>query len=654
MCGIAGILSLDGRPVVHEEVRAMTDALAHRGPDEGAVRLLGEGVSLGRAQLGFGHRRLKVIDLSAAAAQPMRDPHDRACLAYNGELYNTAELRRELESQGVRFRSRSDTEVVLMALLSWGTAALDRFNGMFALAFWEQASRRLLLARDRFGEKPLYYCLSGGRLSFASEIQALAGDAASPLDLDQEAIELYLTFGWIPAPWSIYRSIRKLPHASFLEATPGGTIGQVTRYYRLEERLRRRPEGDHAGAVREALAGAVRRRLASDVPLGAFLSGGVDSSAVVTFMARDLPEPPRTYSVSIPGDRYFDEGPMARRLADEVGARHVEVPVDAARLLDEVPTALGAFGEPFADSSAIPCSILAREARRGLTVALSGDGGDEVFAGYRIFRALTAARRARHLAGPGRTIVRALLSPWPARHGGGIAGAVQRARKMIDGLHPDLAVTHADWLAILTHGARTALRPGVPDAGLGRALLLERHRRFGGGLDAAMAAELDLSLPDDMLAKVDRTSMRHALEVRAPFLDPEVVELALGLPAGAHVTLFEGKRLLRRSLRGVVPDRVLDAPKRGFEVPVGDWLAAPLADAFRDLVTPQRLEEVAGLDGRLVSDWYRDHRRRRADRGKALWALFVLCHWHRHQRPRRSVRAARTTLVGLPRAGALS
>jgi len=638
MCGIAGVLSLDGRPVRHEVVRAMTDALTHRGPDEGAVRLLGDGAPHGRAVAALGHRRLKVIDLTAAAAQPMRDPHDRGCIAYNGELYNAADLRRRLEGEGVRFRSRSDTEVVLMALLAWGPAtALARFNGMFALAFWDNDRRRLVLARDRFGEKPLYYAVDRGRLAFASEIDALTRHADVPLDLDMEAVELYLTFGWIPAPWSIYRAIRKLPHASWLEADAAGSVGPVRRYYRLEERLHSPAPRDAAAAVRTALEQAVRRRLEADVPLGAYLSGGIDSSAVVTFMAAGLPEPPRTYSVTVPGDPFFDEGPMARRLAGEIGARHVEVPIDAARLLAEVPVALAAFGEPFADSSAIPCSLLARAARRGLTVALSGDGGDEIFGGYRIFRALAAARRLARLGRPGRAALAALLRSLPSRHGAGLPGAVQRARKLIEGLSDDLAATHAAWLAMLTAGARRALRPGAVDGDLGRALVEERHRRFGGGLNGAMAAEMDLSLPDDMLVKVDRTSMRHALEVRAPFLDPDLVELALSLPASAHVSPRRGKRLLRRALRGVVPDRVLDGPKRGFEVPVGDWLAGPLALPFQDLVTPARLEETAGLDGEVVASWYRDHRGRRADRGKALWALFVLCHWQRHLRARAPV-----------------
>jgi len=635
MCGIAGILSLDGRRVRHEGVRAMTDALAHRGPDEGAARLLGEEASRGQAIAALGHRRLKVIDLTSAAAQPMRDPLDRGCLAYNGELYNAAELRRRLEGEGVVFRSRSDTEVVLMALLAWGPAtALERFNGMFALAFWNSERQRLVLARDRFGEKPLYYAVSRGRLTFASEIDAVARHTDLPLDLDIEAVELYLTFGWIPAPWSIYRSIRKLPHASWLEADAQGNVGPVRRYYHLEERLHRPIPDDPAAAVRTALEESVRRRLEADVPLGAYLSGGVDSSAVVTFMAAALSQPPRTYSVAVPGDPYYNEGPMARRLADEVGARHIEVPIDAAGLLAEVPAALAAFGEPFADSSAIPCSLLARAARRGLTVALSGDGGDEIFGGYRIFRALAAARRLRHLGRPGRAALAALLRPLPSRHGAGLPGAVQRARKMIEGLSADLATTHAAWLSMLPAAARRALRPGDADADLGRSLVEERHQRFGGGLNGAMAAEMDLSLPDDMLVKVDRTSMRHALEVRAPFLDPDLVEMALSLPASVHVSPRHGKRLLRRALRGVVPDRVLDAPKRGFEVPVGDWLAGPLAEPFRDLVTGARLEETAGLDGAVVSSWYRDHCDRRVDRGKALWALFVLCHWHRHLRAR--------------------
>jgi asparagine synthase (glutamine-hydrolysing) len=616
-----------------------------------------------------------VVDLTSAAAQPMRDPDDRATIVYNGELYNAATLRARLQSEGVRFRSRSDTEVVLHALLNWGhERALAEFNGMFALALFEPKDQRLLLARDRFGEKPLYYAVHGGRLVFASEVGALARHGNLPLDLDPEAVELYLTFGWVPAPWSIYRAIRKLPHASYLVARGGdvesgrtdarGVVGAPRRYYRLEERIvaaeaaraARQDDRAAAGAVRAALDAAVRSRLESDVPLGAFLSGGIDSSAVVTMMAGALPSPPRTYSVSIPDSPYFNEGPEARLLATALGARHVDVPVNAARLIEEVPQALSAFGEPFADSSAIPCSVIAAEARRGLTVALSGDGGDEVFGGYRIYRALAASGTLARLPGSGRALLRALLAALPARHGGGLPGLVHRGRRLLDGLASDLTATHAAWMSILDPAARRALRPGIADAGLGRAVVAGRYARFGGGVDRAMAVEMDLSLPDDMLTKVDRTSMRHALEVRAPFLDPALVELSLAHPAAAHFSLRAGKRLLRAALRGVVPDRILDAPKRGFEVPVSDWLGGPLAPAWDELVTPARLEEVAGLDARVVTSWREAHRARRAEHGKALWAIFVLCHWHRDVRPAARVAAAENVIpfVAGPRRVALS
>jgi asparagine synthase (glutamine-hydrolysing) len=640
MCGIAGEFAFDDEPVTHDSVKLMTDALIHRGPDEGAVRLLGPGVVQGRACVGLGHRRLKVIDLTSAAAQPMRDPLDRGCLVYNGELYNAPELRRELEGRGVRFRSRSDTEVVLMALLTFAPEeALLRFNGMFALAFWDAARARLILARDRFGEKPLYYARTPGRLLFASEIEALAAQGDVPLDVDDEAVELFLTLGYIPAPWSIYRAIRKLPHASCLAADASGLHGPW-RYYRLEERLRRSQAPPPGEAVRAALESAVRRRLESDVPLGAFLSGGIDSSAVVTFMRRALAAAPHTYSVAVPDNVFLDEAPMARRLAGELGTVHREIAVDAAALQGEIPQALGAFGEPFADSSAIPCSLIAREARRTLTVALSGDGGDEVFGGYRLYRALAFARHLERIGAPGRTAAAALLRGLPARQGGGFAGLVHRGRKLLDGLSDGLAATHAAWASIIPGDARADLRPAARDQDLARSLFEERQTRFGGGIDSVLAVEMDLSLPDDMLAKVDRTSMRHALEIRAPFLDPEVVEMALALPARAHFTPRAGKRLLRQALRGTVPDRVLDAPKRGFEVPVGDWLAGPLAALWRERVAAADLPGVFGVDARVALDWHEEHVRRRADRGRALWALLVLSHWQDSVRPAHSAAAA--------------
>jgi asparagine synthase (glutamine-hydrolysing) len=653
MCGIAGALSLDGQPIGHDAVRAMTDALSHRGPDEGAVRLLGPGALMGRASAALGHRRLKVIDLSSAAAQPMRDPQDAGCLVYNGELYNTTELRRQLLDAGRTFRSRSDTEVVLHALLHWGPEkALDRFNGMFALAFWDNRERRLVLARDRFGEKPLFYAESEGRLLFASELDALLAHGGVDTQIDPQAVELYLTFGYIPAPWTIYRGVRKLPHAAFLAADTEGRQ-RLRRYYRLEERLQASPGGPPEEAVRAALEAALKAPLASDVPLGAYLSGGIDSSAVVTFMTRLLPEPPRTYSIALPGCGWFDEGPEARRLAGDLATHHTEVVLDAARLRDEIPTALGSFGEPFADSSALPCSAIARVARSGLTVALSGDGGDELFGGYRLYRALAASRHVARLPAPVRAALAALLRPLPARHGGGLGGTVHRARKLLAGVASDLAATHAAWMSILPAEARRSLRPDIADGDLGRSLVEERHRRFGRGLDGVLAVEVDLPLPDDMLAKVDRTSMRHSLEVRAPFLDPALVELALSRPASEHFSPSSGKRLLRAALRGLVPDRILDAPKRGFEVPVGDWMTGPLRSHFREVVSRPALEQAGGLAPAPVARWMAEHAARRADHGRILWALYVLCHWHqvirpRQQQPRRIETLPRLGLVSGP------
>jgi len=450
--------------------------------------------------------------------------------------------------------------------------------------------------------------------------------------------------------------VRKLPHAAYLLAGADGRV-RFRRYYRLEERLQRTPPRNAPEAVRAALESAVRRRLEADVPLGAYLSGGIDSSAIVTFMSRLLPEPPRTYSISFPGHGYFDEGPQARLLARERSTRHTEVVLDAARLRDEIPTALSAFGEPFADSSALPCSAIARVAKSGLTVALSGDAGDELFGGYRLYRALAASRHVQRLPGALRSGLAQLLRALPSRHGGGVDGAVHRARKLLAGVGSELAATHAAWMSILGPAARRALRPGVEDRDLGRSLVAERHRRFGGGLDRVLAVEVDLPLPDDMLAKVDRTSMRHALEVRAPFLDPELVELALALPAAVHFGAASGKRLLRRSLRGIVPDRILDAPKRGFEVPVGDWIAGPLAGHFGEVVTPRILEEAGGLAAATVTTWRREHAARRADHGRTLWALFVLCHWHQVIRPRQQAAARRVeplARLGLVSSSALS
>ena len=637
MCGIAGALSLDGSPVERQAIAAMTEALVRRGPDEGGVRLLPG--DPGKAPLlGLGHRRLRVIDLSPAAAQPMEDPEGRGVIVYNGELYNATELRHELQGRGARFRSRSDTEVVLQALNLWGPAeALRRFNGMFALAFWNRAERRLVLARDRFGEKPLYYAMTSSRLVFASTLGALARHGGVPLEIDPQAVELYLTFGFIPAPWTIYRGVRKLPQATRLTASPGRLL-EVSRYYVLEERLRRPAPDAPAEAVRSALTEAVRRRLEADVPLGAFLSGGVDSASVVSLMRRPGAPPPRTYSMAIPGLPYFDESRRARATALFLKSDHREVVVDVARLQGAIPEVLEAFDEPFADSSALGASLIAQAARRELVVALSGDGGDEVFGGYRLYRALAARSLLGRVPAAVRSALAGLLARLPARHGAGWAGTVRQARKLLAAPGAGLPAAHAAWMSICAAADRHALRPGVHDEDLGRALLEERYRRFGGGLHAVLPVEVDLPLPDDMLAKVDRTSMHHALEVRAPFLDPELVELSLSLPAGTHFSMLAGKRLLREAVRPLVPPRVLSGPKRGFEVPVGHWLAGPLLPMYREITGGALLADLSGIEPDTAARWLAEHRDRRADRGAALWALLAFAFWA--QGPGRAHRAA--------------
>ncbi len=640
MCGLAGILSLSGAPVRHASVGAMTEALRHRGPDEGSVILLGDADGVPRSgaatrdrrteapgptRLGLGHRRLRVIDLSGRAAQPMRS-QSGDWLVCNGEIYNAHELRADLERRGARFRSRSDTEVVLEAIGAWGLEALPRFNGMFALAHWDPRRRRLILARDRFGEKPLYYSIASGFLVFASELGALVRNRDIPLEIDPQALELYLTFGFVPAPWSIYRGVRKLPHASSLEVLLDEEP-RVARYYRLEDHRGSRIPDCPEDAVRGALLESVRRRLEADVPLGAFLSGGLDSTAVVACMRLLRGAPPLTYSMGIPDQPYFDESSRARRTAGILSTLHHEVRVDAAGLRAEIPFVLGRLDEPFADSSALASSIISREARRDLTVALSGDGGDELFGGYRVFRGLAAHRLLRRLPPRVAAALATLLAPLPARQGGGAPGAVRQARRLLEGATTDLAAAHAAWMSVCGARARRTLRPAFPDEDLGASLLEERYRRFGGGLDAALAVEVDLPLPDDMLAKVDRTSMAHSLEVRAPFLDPTLVELALSLPSRLHFGLFSGKRLLRRALRDLVPPHVLRAPKRGFEVPVGHWLAGPLQPLYREIVSPSALHDVPGLDPAVAQAWFEEHGTRARDHGRALWSLFALCFW---------------------------
>ncbi len=601
MCGIAGIVHLDGRPVARADLERMNRAQAHRGPD-------GEGVFLDGA-VGLGHTRLAIID-PAGGEQPLLSDDGRLALVYNGEVYNYRELRDELAGGGTRFRTASDTEVVLRAYERWGTAAVERFRGMFAFALYDGRQGRLVLVRDRLGIKPLYYGRADGRFVFASELAALRG-LGLPDAIDPEAVAAYLRYQYVPTPRTIYRHLRKLEPGHVLELDP--RTGAITdrAYWRLAVRVRERSEEACLEELNAALDETARLYVRSDVPFGAFLSGGVDSSLVTAVMGPHVGEPVRTFAIGF-YEREHSELPWADEVSRTLGTAHTERVVSPEAALEVIRRLVVHFGEPFADSSAVPTYYVSREGASRVKMVLSGDGGDEGFGGYWSY---AWSRREAAWAWPalGRAMGRCLARLGPTarlRRGGRFLAmdpeAKHHAQREIFGPDDLRAVLHPDVPA----PPRKRLAAGTVDDGV------DPVTRF-------QALDVQTYLLDDILTKVDRMSMANSLEVRVPLLDHEIVELAFSLPPEMKVRRtrrgVRTKHLLKRSAARFFPDRLLDRPKQGFGIPIVAWCRGPLREpieaGLRARANPLfdwiRFDTVrnlldaflAGEDGRVAQVW---------------------------------------------------
>ncbi len=626
MCGIVGIVDWSGRPVEEGQLERMCAAIRHRGPDEhGIVRLPSQPTS-GRASAGLGSQRLSIIDVQGGR-QPISNEDRSIWTVLNGEIYNFQELRRELEGLGHRFTTRSDTEVIVHLYEVYGEEFVRRLDGMFALALWDEPQQRLLLARDRFGKKPLLYTLAGCRLAFASEFQALLCDPTIPRELDEEALDYYLTYLAIPAPLSIYRAVRKLPPAHRLVHDRQGT--RITRYWRLAYTPKltlREPEA--VERLRELLTAAVRKRLISEVPLGAFLSGGVDSSAVVALMARCSERPVKTFSIGFEETRY-NELPHARRVAEAFGCDHHEFIV-RPRAIEVLPTLVQHFGEPFADSSAIPTYYLSRLTREHVTVALNGDGGDEAFAGYTRHWANRLAEQWQHLSPVVREPVRWLGTRLAARQGSRQRWP-NRIHRFLQAAASPRAARYRMWAGVFTQDLKTALlaRPdGFPaDQGLVEQIFEETAALDP--VDAALAVDTAFYLPTDLLVKMDIMSMANALEARSPFLDHRLVEFAARLPSHLKLRHRTSKLILRRMLAGTVPTANLRRGKWGFAVPISAWFRTELKELLSDHLLSARCARDGLLQQQVVTALVEAHTEGRRDWGHQLWSLLMFELWYR-------------------------
>lgn len=640
MCGIAGFVDFLGQrdeAALRRLAGEMSHTLAHRGPD-------GEGVwADADAGVALAQRRLAIVDLSPAGAQPMVSACGRYVLVYNGEAYNAADLRPELEARGIVFRGHSDTEVVLEGCAAWGVeATLRRLNGMFALALWDRGERRLTLARDRLGIKPLYWSEGTGAFLFGSELKALKAHPACPSEVDRDAVTAFLRHNYVPAPQTIFRGIRKLRPGCLLTLGPGGNAAERA-YWSLadvEREAQAAPfSGDDAAAVdalHDLLSDAVRLRMISDVPLGAFLSGGIDSSTVAALMQAQSGRPVKTFSIGFP-EADYDEARHAAAVARHLGTDHTEFTVTAAEAREVIPLLAEQYDEPFSDSSQIPTFLVSRLTRREVTVALSGDGGDELFFGYsRYALADTHARRLFALPRPLRAIGAALLralppSAWDAALRclppvAGVRLTGDRLHKLAEVMGGDLdafyrrLVSHwenPEEVAIGGHEPRGAFGdPGI-------AALVPDFR--------ARMAYLDILtyLPDDILTKVDRASMAVSLEARVPILDHRVVAFSRALPHRFKVREGTSKWLLRQVLYRHVPRDLVDRPKMGFGVPLDEWLRGPLREWAEDLLSPTEVERFGLVRAAPVAEAWREHLSGRRNRQYDLWDVLMLQSWCR-------------------------
>ncbi len=620
MCGIAGMVSLAERSRVYPDlVRSMMGRLVHRGPDESGCYVNDSRTSC------LGHQRLRVIDL-ASGRQPLANEDGSVVLTFNGEIYNFRALRDELAQRGHRFRSQTDTEVIVHLYEEEGTACLERLKGMFAFALWDERAKKLFLARDRLGKKPVYYTVREDTLLFASELHALQSVLPLGLNIDEVALDHYMTFGYIPAPRTIYRHVKKLEAGQFLTVESGDL--RLASYWQPPGPGRSEDEecaswGEAKEEVVHRLRAATARRMVSDVPVGCFLSGGVDSSTVLSFMAELSTSPVKTFSAGFP-ERDYSELDHARRIARYFGTDHHEFILEpcGVGMLDRL---VRSFGEPLADSSAVPTWYLSELAGKSATVILTGDGGDELFGGYRWYR---TGQVLGYLS---------FLPPWAARSGSSLASLrMPRLLKSAGKAAALLAMSpdrrYAAQRQMVSPETRQTLYSrefGVRAGGQALTWLANRYEQteLDDSLNRMMATDLRTYMAEDLLVKVDRMSMAHSIECRSPFLDVDLVQWALRLPASFKLNGSGSKLLLRAAIEDRFPAGSLDRPKQGFQVPLERWFRRGLQGIIADRVLHGPLARLEVFDPVGLRRIVHEHQSGDANHEACLWALVVLATW---------------------------
>ena len=622
MCGIVGQVRADGGPVACDLLESMCSALAHRGPDSRGVH--------SSPGAGLGIQRLRVVDLETGD-QPIYNEDRTIAVVLNGEIYNYAELRARLERSGHRFATEGDTEVIAHLYEERGPDCVQYLHGMFAFALWDSRKHQLLIARDRVGKKPLFYSDRNGVLTFASELAALLEDHEIPRDIDHGALDAYLTYLYVPAPLSAFRAVRKLPPATTLIYRAGRAV--LRRYWSLDFGAKQEVERieELHEQIREQILAAVRLRLVADVPVGAHLSGGIDSSAVVAAMAQQVSGQVKTFSIGF-GHSAFDELPAARRVAERFGTDHHEFTVrpDAIEVL---PRIVRHYGEPFGDSSAIPSFYVSALTREHVTVALNGDGGDESFAGYYSYVYSLLANRLDRIPRPLRQLGAAVGGRLPTN--GENRSTLSRVRRLSSGLLLDPPARFSRYMSCFDRPERVRLYSDeyreLIGASKPESAITEAWERASGEAMLDVMQEVDIStwLPGDLIPKMDIATMAHALEARSPFLDHELMQFAASIPAPLKLPRMRKKGLLRDALQPWLPEDILTRPKQGFSVPLADWLRTDLYGFASEVLLDARSHDRGYFRAGAVSELLHSHRRGSEDNASRIWALLIHELWHR-------------------------
>jgi asparagine synthase (glutamine-hydrolysing) len=625
MCGIFGIVSYSG-PVDRKQVQTLTGMLAHRGPDAEGFFFAPQDREI---SVGLGHRRLSIIDLSPKGHQPMCNEDETVWVVFNGEIYNFRDHRKLLASKGHIFRSETDTETIIHLYEEHGSRCVEFLRGMFAFAIWDANRQTLFVARDRLGKKPFYYAATSKGFFFSSEINPLYEIAEIDKRVDSDALDLYMSYGYIPSPRSILKGISKLPPAHHLTVEKGRL--RIQRYWNLSYAPKLKVSFAEAQRLLdEKIFEATRIRLYSDVPLGCFLSGGVDSSLILSNMARLTSRPVKTFSIGFP-DKAFDETPYARQAAKRFSTEHEEFRVEPAAVEETISQLVQHFGEPFGDASALPTWYLSKMTRKHVTVALNGDGGDELFAGYNWYATAVGLHHAAHFFPPR---LAALASSRLDRFKGNY-GAGRKLVRLMELLAKSDAERFADLRIQLSDGYKSRLYSDAfqrqLDSVSGKYLSeLYAANRFEDELDRMLYVDTSTYLPEELLVKVDRATMAHALEGRSPLLDHELVELAARMPSRFKYRQGQRKYIIRKMARGMFPPGFFDRPKAGFSVPLKAWFGGDLESFVHNSLISGPLKETMLFNMTQVEHIMRENKAGYRDHGDLIWRLLMLSEWLRH------------------------